>query len=92
MGNPKTDNLEIQQLRSELQKARKKVKELNRQCKLLSDDRDRILADRDKLREQYEIISNAEFWRISTPIRKMMDVIKTGCSKLVFPFLKFFCT
>ena len=91
MGNPNTENNEIKRLKAELQKNKKRIKDLEHQNKLLMNDRDRIRAEKNILQEQYNIISNAQFWKISSPIRKLLDVMKAAFlkAKIFNLFVKF---
>jgi len=91
MSNKNAENKEIQKLRADLRKTKKQLKEVEHHYMLAVNDRNRILAEKEILQEQYDVIANAEFWKISGPIRRLLDVVKRILIKIhVFiPIRKF---
>lgn len=91
MGNQNTDNTELQRLREELQKTKKRLKHVEKQYRLVISDRDRLQEEREILQSQFDIISNAEFWKITKPLRSFFDVVKRiFCTAHLFtPIIKF---
>ncbi len=59
---------------AELHRTKKELRSLE---KLYSE----TLAQRDLLQEQYSAVSNSRFWKMTKPLRRMMDGLKRICKK-----------
>ena len=94
MGNPNKEISEVKRLQNELQKTQKRLKYVEKQYKIVLKDRDQLGREYLILKEQYEIISNAEFWKLTKPFRSFADFIKrvlisAAPMKLVVKFVRY---
>lgn len=82
---------ELQHLRSELRRTKKENKRLKKLCAELEDQKESLRRDRDTWQMQYSIVANSTVWKMTKPIRWMLDIIKRIAKKIppVRLFVKF---
>ncbi len=74
--NRKRIETEEQQLREALQSTENQLRQLEEQYDQLANECELLRRQRDNLQECYDCISNAESWKITKPVRKILDIIK----------------
>ena len=73
---------ELQHLRSELRRTKKENKRLKKLCAELEDQKESLRRDRDTWQMQYSIVANSTVWKMTKPIRWMLDIIKRIAKKI----------
>ncbi len=78
-GDPCPSNREDPEIRRLTIELRQTQRELRRMERLYQE----ALAERDQIQEKYNTVANAGFWKITGPLRFVMDKLKQGC--MAFP-------
>lgn len=73
---------ELQHLRSELRRTKKENKRLKKLCAELEDQKESLRRDRDTWQIQYGIIANSTVWKMTKPLRWMLDILRRIAKKI----------
>ena len=67
---------ELKKLQSDLQRTKKRPKRYEKLYAETAAERDELRRQRDQLQAQYDCISNSASWRITKPVRRVLDFFK----------------
>lgn len=74
--------LELQYLRSELQRTRQELTQSKALYVELENEKDALIRERDAWQIQYNIIAHSTVWKMTKPIRLVLDVMKRIARKI----------
>lgn len=67
-----------ERLRSDLQRTRRQLRKMEKRYDALVQERDALMQQKNLLQEQYDCISNSTTWKLTKPMRSVLDYLKMG--------------